>query len=560
MGGILWATAAVAGETPPILVPQDYAGIQAAIDAAPTHGARVVVAPGTYAELLDFQGKDLLLASTDPMDDDVVAATIIDGGNGNLPVVRFSPPADTSKVAGALQGFTVTGGGAATGAGILVDGAHPDVWRCVVQGNSTPDNGSGRGGGIACLHGATPSFRACVVRDNSAGSTGLGGGAYWDSLSTPTFDECVFQFNQSGSGGGLYVSGGGDRFPTEGGAATVAASTISSNAAANCGGGVYCRDANPLFRDCEVIANHAKTGAGIYLLGESEAHFEMVTVRANATTTGEGGGAYILFADSLQSMWDHCTFEADTAEFSGGAVYALSSDPSFTRCSFYTNELRADWSPAGGAVFCQGSRATFIACLFDANRAVGTFGGSGAALYARASQPLLENCLFSRNSARTSGAAVTFERQVGEPRVVVPEMRHCTIVWNSVDNYDSGAVTMIGWSRPLIENTILWANEPAAIDTLQGAPEVVYSCISDGWEGEGNLLDRPLLVRTPPYIWALHPLSPCIDTGVGDADGVEWAEVDTLYARFNTASPDMGIYGGPLGALWFADIQKESWN
>lgn len=547
---------ALAGEAPPIRVPQDYAEIQAAIDAAPGRGGRVVVEPGNYAGPIDFRGKDLLLTSVDPGNDEVVATTIIDGAGSSSPVVRFAT-VDTTQARGAIYGFTITGGNAASGAGLLIDGAAPTVWRCVIQANATPDNGSGRGGGVACLNGAAPHFEACAIQDNSAAGGGLGGGAYWDSLSTPLFDDCSFTRNLGGSGGGIYVLGRGEEFPGEERSAAVRGGEISDNRAENDGGGAYLRDANPLLSGCEIRGNRAKGGAGLYLLGESAAHFDSLTVSANATTNGEGGGAYILFADSLQSLWDHCFFESDTAEFHGGGAYILGASPTFVRCSFVANELRADWNAAGGAVFCEGSRATFSACAFDSNRSIGVFGGSGGALYSRGSQPLLENCVLSRNSARTSGGALTFEREAGESPALVPEVRNCTIVWNRVDNYDSGAITMIGWSRPLIQSSIVWFNDPAGIDTLQGIPEVIYSCIADGWEGEGNLRDAPLLVTTPPYVWGLHPLSPCIDSGVGEVDGVNWVEVDTLYSRFNAPSTDMGVYGGPLAALWFADIVTE---
>jgi hypothetical protein len=79
--------------------------IQDAIDSA-THGDTVIVAQGTYYENIFFNGKNIVLTSTDPEDSAVVAATIIDA-NDSGSVVRF----DNSETAECvLTGFTVRNG------------------------------------------------------------------------------------------------------------------------------------------------------------------------------------------------------------------------------------------------------------------------------------------------------------------------------------------------------------------------------------------------------------------------------------------------------------------
>ncbi|MGB6647827.1 MAG: hypothetical protein WBG01_04735, partial [Bacteroidota bacterium] len=93
-------------------VPSQYPTIRAAIEAA-VDGDTVLVAPGTYAENINFAGKNIVVASRyivsgDPLD---IAATIIHGGSPVDPdtasCVLIVSGEDTTAV---LEGFTLTGG------------------------------------------------------------------------------------------------------------------------------------------------------------------------------------------------------------------------------------------------------------------------------------------------------------------------------------------------------------------------------------------------------------------------------------------------------------------
>ena len=91
----------VAGQVT-IHVPADQASIQAAINAA-HNGDTVLVAPGTYRENINFNGKAISVTSSDG-----AAVTIVDGG-GNASVVTFDS-SETSQAV--LNGFTIQNGSA----------------------------------------------------------------------------------------------------------------------------------------------------------------------------------------------------------------------------------------------------------------------------------------------------------------------------------------------------------------------------------------------------------------------------------------------------------------
>lgn len=109
------------------------ASIQAALDAA-TPGDTLAVMAGTFTEDLDFRGKAVAVVGRGP-------ATVL-LGTGTGPVVRFVAGEGTESV---LDSFTVTGGAAAVGGGILIENASPTILRNVVTGNRA----SGQGSGIA---------------------------------------------------------------------------------------------------------------------------------------------------------------------------------------------------------------------------------------------------------------------------------------------------------------------------------------------------------------------------------------------------------------------------
>ncbi|MHC5183829.1 MAG: BACON domain-containing protein, partial [Planctomycetota bacterium] len=180
-----------------IYVPNDYPTIQAAIDAADPNGLdTVIVLPGTYAENINFSGKDIILSSTNPTDPNIVAATIIDG-NASGSVVTF---AGTETSACELRGFTITNGigtlisSSRYGGGVYGNNTQATITYCTITGNTAGNHG----GGLYQCHGP---ITHCTITGNTAGNHG--GGLYQcHGLIT----HCVIRSNTAeyGDGGGFF--------------------------------------------------------------------------------------------------------------------------------------------------------------------------------------------------------------------------------------------------------------------------------------------------------------------------------------------------------------------
>lgn len=180
-----------------IHVPADYPTVQEAINAAAASGDEIIVAPGTYHELIDFDGKAILLRSSDGPE-----VTILDGAGLNDSVVKCVSGEGSETI---LRGFTITNGTAVSGGGIRITGSGPVVMDCWFVGNHTT---SGSGGGLDSETGSNTLVLDCVFRSNSASNDG--GGLHTQS-SIITVINTLFADNRadghSGSHSGAIAAG-----------------------------------------------------------------------------------------------------------------------------------------------------------------------------------------------------------------------------------------------------------------------------------------------------------------------------------------------------------------
>jgi len=149
--GTTWATA--------------FKTIEEGIDAA-SDGDTVLVAEGTYVENVHFNGKNIVLTSTNPLDPDIVAKTIIDG-NRSGSVVTFS---GTERPTCVLSGFTIRNGEAEFGGGIW-NGSWESATRATIASNCITHNQAEHGAGI---YGCGGPIYNNVITENVAGEDGGG--------------------------------------------------------------------------------------------------------------------------------------------------------------------------------------------------------------------------------------------------------------------------------------------------------------------------------------------------------------------------------------------------
>ncbi|MHC4948888.1 MAG: zinc-dependent metalloprotease family protein [Planctomycetota bacterium] len=161
--------------------------------AAAGDGDTITVAPGVYAEAIDFGGRAVrLVATAGP------GQTVIDGSATATNVVRFAAGEGPGSV---LRGFTVTGGSFVGGGGLLTLSASPTVADCVFEGNTS----TLFGGGVATFDGS-PLFINCLFVGNT--TAGRGGGLFCQA-GTPTVANGTFAGNSAaGGGGGVFATGG----------------------------------------------------------------------------------------------------------------------------------------------------------------------------------------------------------------------------------------------------------------------------------------------------------------------------------------------------------------
>jgi hypothetical protein len=283
---ILFLLAGLASAQTTINVPADQPTIQAAINAA-SNGDTVLVAPGTYVENLNFNGKAITVTSSGGP-----AVTIVDG-NAAAPVVVFVNNETSGSV---LTGFTLRNGMTdfsgpiwGSGGGIVISYASPTIANNVITGNHAVS-----GIGIEILGGSAIIRGNTITGNTQSGGDGGDGGA---GIEVSDGDPLIIGntiINNSIDGGGV----GGGISVSHYSSPTIQNNYIAGNSAFNHGGGINLNNAGGVVVVQNIIVNNS-AGAG-----------------------GSGGGMYVLAPAGVADVIVNNTIAGNTAYDGTSGIYS----------------------------------------------------------------------------------------------------------------------------------------------------------------------------------------------------------------------------------------------
>jgi len=401
------------------------ATIGGAINAS-SNGDTIIVAEGTYFGDWDAgfkpnckvyedlvwippinpQGKNIIITSTDPDDDDVVANTIISGWWAGIPIddcdEQCKPCADgwltacqfengeTSDCE--IKGFTILAGQShelppwevACAAIECTNNSFPTITKCSFPTNEEHDITA-----IYCKSTSSGSMKIqdCIFSGLDSGSIPADDGVIEiKGASGAEILNCTIENNDNFSFGVYCINDGSD-YP---GNVTVKNSTITG-----CPIGLwYNGDSTLTISDyCYIVDNDNR---GIEFDGSNGGSIKVsnCNISGNGDNSKDGGGIYV-YGNASSSIISNCIFEENYGDCGGGLAVKESSSLDVNNSVFQGN--KAD---DGGGLHNQDSFIDVTGCTFIGNSA-DSFGGGGiytyAAFYDADSE--IVNCIFWNNIA-----------------------------------------------------------------------------------------------------------------------------------------------------------------
>ena len=416
-----------------------YLTIQEGINAA-TDGDTVLVYPGTYYENINYNGKNITVASLylTTQNNPYIHSTIIDG-NQNGSVVTFESGETLDAL---LCGFTIQNGSGTYyshnyhGGGILCKNSNPIIKNCIIRNNTAE-----QGGGISCIS-SNIHLIGITVKNNNA-EYGGGGILFWNN-SNASFDvveRCNIFLNYGSNScdlrsvncdiidivvdtftvlepdnyfaypvdyftfdilnykiepvnQDLYVSPDGDN-TNSGLTPDEPLQTIS-------------------YALTKVVSDstHPNTiylSNGIYSPGLIDEKFPL-NCRSYVSIIGENEENTILDGDNLSGIiscvfGDNCfsienlTIQNGSASIGGGMRFSANSSPTIKNVTFQNNFS----NNIGGAILCSGNSSPIFEYVTIKDNYAGVTGG---AIYLGYSSPILKNVIISGNSVDPSVGSV----------------------------------------------------------------------------------------------------------------------------------------------------------
>jgi len=296
--------------------------------------------------------------------------------------------------------------------------------------------------------------------------------------------------------------------------------TITGGSAEN-GGGIYCDDASPIIRNCNIKGNYASS---------------------------DGGGIYF---HSTDMKIENCRIEDNHAEY-GGGIYMYDARAFFSDCCFLENVATYN---GGGVCTYRNGVLELNKCKIQANRAGSYGGGLNLGMYGgtiRSSLIVANTCGYGGSGINASRGTLYWYGYV--------DIINCVFTENSgrnAFNVDNGMITSI-------VNSIFWGKTLQSIHTGAGEDSyfTIFNCDImeeewEDWETDGNLSEDPKFVYPWDGQWGdfrLQEDSPCIDAGMSDYPSLDLYQPPGLGGRRN----DMGAFGGITNNVTFTGFPFDS--
>ena len=294
-------------EVDPCAVDPVYVSFQSEIDAA-SDGDTILVAPGTYEGNINFNGKNVVVASEylTTGDSSYIRTTIIDAKQ-NGSVVRFENN-ETNQAA--LIGFTITGGYSVKGAGVYISGgAEPTLSNLRVLGNSTyicetDDYYDEAEGGGVYVNGGSPILEETTIRDNSSELNG--GGLYLANTDLDFIYVTVYNNQALNWGGGLFATTTTSR---------IKHTDISLNSASR-GGAIYAQTFSDLMINNSTFSSNLVSDEGA-AFHNTASTFDFVNVAVAYNESDGQGGAYFMNGTATYELMNVINLYNEPQDFYG---------------------------------------------------------------------------------------------------------------------------------------------------------------------------------------------------------------------------------------------------
>ncbi|MGA1018580.1 MAG: BACON domain-containing protein, partial [Phycisphaerales bacterium] len=175
-----------------VLVPEQYPTIGEAIASA-GEGSTILVTAGVYRERLDLGDRGLQLVAIGG-----AGEVVLDARGQQGPAISIASVSGASSgLVTRVSGFTILGGDAVFGGGVLVDRAVAEVVECVIR-----ENRAEIGGGVSVLFGDL-LIEACVIESNVAEA--FGGGVHASASSLMLLNTTIAENLAGVAGGGVWA-------------------------------------------------------------------------------------------------------------------------------------------------------------------------------------------------------------------------------------------------------------------------------------------------------------------------------------------------------------------